>query len=90
MDLNLARRLVWDALRTVLSRKDLIEDEYLTLYETGLSSAHRREHFKTLLVKNVLEAGYEIDPDLIPNGPGDTPETIILVLPGESTKGNKP
>lgn len=90
MDLLLAQRLVWDALRTAVSRPDLIYDQDVTLYNIGLWTEQHRKHFRGLLVQRILEAGYEINPEVIPADPDDTPGRIMMVLPGESTKGNKP
>ena len=90
MDLELAQRLVWEAVRSVVSQPDLIEDEGVTLYNIGLFTQNDREHFKGLLVRGIREAGYEINPKMIPADADDTPGRIIMVLPGESTKGNKP
>lgn len=90
MDELLARSLVWDALRAAVSHTDLVEDEHITLYDIGLSTPGQLDYFKTLLVRNIIEAGYKINPDLIPIGRNDTPIRIMSELPGYSTKGNKP
>lgn len=90
MDLSLARSLVWNALRAAISQPDLIEDEDVTLYNIGLWTEQRRNYFKSLLVQSIHEAGYEINPDMIPTDADDTPRRIVMELPGESTKGNKP
>lgn len=90
MDSDLARSLVWDALRVCLPDKDLVEDEHITLKDHGLTTPEQRDYFKTTLVRYIVEAGYEIDPDTIPTNSRDTPIRIVAELPGNSTKGNKP
>jgi hypothetical protein len=89
MDSDFARSLVWDALRVCLPDTDLPEGEHTTLEEIGLETRQQRDHFKTTLVRSMMAAGYEIDPNSIPTGARDTPIRIMSVLPGESTKGNK-
>jgi hypothetical protein len=90
MDLLLARRIVWDALRTAVSHTDLLEDEHVSLFDIGLSTPEHREYFRTLVVGKIHAAGYTIDPANIPTGADDTPRRIMMELPGQSTKGNKP
>jgi hypothetical protein len=90
MDLILARRLVWDALRLSVPRGVLSEDENVTLSDLGLATPDRRDAFKSALVNLILKAGYKIDPDVIPASADDTPIRIMLELPGQSTKDNDP
>lgn len=92
MNFGLARRLVWKALRLALPTLTftLVENDSLTLYAIGLQTTAERARLKALLVSEVIEAGYEIDPAMIPTGATDTPMMLASALSGNSTKGNKP
>lgn len=90
MDLSLARRLVWEAARAVASRPDLIGNDNVTLEDLGLQMPTQRAHFRELLVRAIRDAGFEINPMMIPTDQDITLRNITMLLPGESTKGNKP
>jgi hypothetical protein len=95
MDFYLARRLVWKAARIVLAYQGLDptllkEDDDLTLEHLGLVTPEHRDNFRSVLVEQIRQEGYNIDPTNIPRAPRDTLLRVASLLPGESTKIEDP
>jgi hypothetical protein len=94
MEIWLARKLVAEAIRIVLSSSDfdpeLLEQDYVTLEEIGLATHEHRDTFKAVLVERIRQEGYHIDPIHIPRARQDTILRVASALPGHSTKKEDP
>lgn len=94
MELWLARKLVSEAVRIVLEYSDfdpeLLDNDHLTLEEIGLATHEHRDNFRAVLVEQIRQQGYSIDPTDIPRARHDTLIRVAASLSGQSTKVEDP